>query len=96
MFSTEMVIKKMGESVDSAPMALKYPHYFKDVRHLDYIDVYRILDLFEVTDQMIAHVIKKLLAAGQRGAKDAEKDIDEAFETLLRRKEMRREDAGRI
>lgn len=92
MFSTEMVIKKMGGRVDSAPMALKYPHYFKDVRHLDHVDVYRVLELFGITDQLIGHAIKKLLAAGQRGAKDAEKDIDEAIDALLRRKEMREED----
>lgn len=23
----------------------QYPHYYKDVRHIDYIDVYRVLDL---------------------------------------------------
>lgn len=73
--------------------ASKYPHYFKDVRHLNYVDIYRLLDLFEITDQPVAHAIKKLMAAGKRGAKDADKDISEAIDCLLRRKTMNREDS---
>lgn len=70
----------------------KYPHYFKDVRHLSYVDIYRLLDLFEITDQPIAHAIKKLMVAGARGAKDRDQDISEAIDCLLRRQAMRKED----
>ena len=71
----------------------KHPHYFKDVRHLDFIDVYRVLDLFEVTDQCIAHAVKKLLVSGKRGGgKDRDRDIQEAIDSLERYKEMRREE----
>lgn len=73
----------------------KYPHYYKDVRHLDYIDVYRVLDLFEVTDGAIAHAIKKLLVAGGRGNKDAAKDIQEAIDSLIRKQKMVEEDNGK-
>jgi hypothetical protein len=38
---------------------------------------------------MVGHAIKKLLAAGTRGVKDGEKDIQEALDTLLRRKEIK-------
>jgi len=70
----------------------RYSHYFKDVRHLSVIDVYRILELYEVTDPCIQHAIKKLLLAGQRGAKDRNKDVAEASATLERWQQMQVED----
>lgn len=71
----------------------KHNHYFKDVSHLSEIDVYRVLQLFNVSDQALGHAIKKLLCAGQRGAgKDHRKDIQEAIDTLQRRLEMQDED----
>ena len=64
----------------------KHSHYFKDVRHLDYIDVYQVCKLFEVDDpsHCTQHSIKKLLMSGKRGAKDKMKDIVEARDTLNR------------
>lgn len=76
-------------------LAHKYPHYHKDVSHLQSIDVYRVLELYGVTDNTIGHAIKKLLCAGQRGAKDAEKDIREAVDTLNRRLQMLAEDENK-
>lgn len=71
----------------------KHSHYFKDVSHLKEVDVYRVLSLFQVTDQAIGHAIKKLLVAGGRGVKDIDRDVNEAIDTLLRWKEMREEDS---
>ena len=62
--------------------------------HLGSVDVYRVLDLFGVTDQALGHAIKKLLVAGNRGVKDMDKDIQEAIDTLQRWQEMRAEDVG--
>lgn len=65
----------------------KHSHYFKDVRHLDYIDVYQVCKLFPIEDDSgaITHATKKLLVAGGRGAgKDMIKDITEARDTLNR------------
>ncbi len=74
----------------------KHPHYHKDVRHLETIDVYRVLALFNVTDPCIQHAVKKLLVAGGRGAgKDVSKDIQEAIDSLQRWQEMRQEDIAR-
>lgn len=70
----------------------KHSHYRKDVSHLDTIDVYRVLQLFDVTDPCLQHSIKKLLCAGQRGAKTQDQDIQEAIDTLHRYQEMRKED----
>lgn len=71
---------------------MKHSHYKKDVSGLSMIDVYRVLDLFGVTDPCIQHAAKKLLATGVRGHKDAERDIQDAIDTLQRWQEMRAED----
>ena len=73
----------------------KHSHYKKDVTGLCMIDVYRVLDLFGVTDPCIQHAAKKLLATGLRGHKNAERDIQDAIDTLERWKEMRAEDRQR-
>jgi len=65
-----------------------YNHYKKDVAHLESIDVYRILELYNVTDPCVQHAVKKLLCAGNRGAKTEEQDIIEARDTLNRKLEM--------
>lgn len=71
----------------------KHSHYFKDVKHLEYIDVYRVLELFTVTNPCLQHAIKKLLVAGGRGAgKDLFRDVQEAIDSLNRFKEMFEED----
>jgi hypothetical protein len=67
-------------------------HYFKDVSHLDYLDVYRVLDLFKVTDPCLQHAVKKLLVAGGRGHKDIERDIQDVIDSCERWKEMKQED----
>lgn len=70
----------------------KYPHYYRDIRHLNILDIYRVLDLFSTGDSALDHAAKKILAAGKRGAKNKEKDIKEAIDTLTRRLEMLEED----
>jgi hypothetical protein len=73
-----------------------YPQYYKDVSHLEVIDVYRILELYGVTDPTAQHSLKKLLLSGQRtGGKTAEKDLKEARDTLSRGLEMRKEDTNK-
>lgn len=70
----------------------KHSHYFKDVSHLDHVDVYRVLELFGVREHAIGHAIKKLLVAGNRGSKNQPQDIQEAIDTLVRYQEMQKED----
>lgn len=71
----------------------KHSHYYKDVSHLEFIDVYRVLELYNVTDPCIQHAVKKLLVAGGRGGgKDIKKDLQEAIDTITRSLEMRKED----
>lgn len=70
---------------------MKHNHYYKKVPY-DYIDVYRVLELFNVESPSIQHAIKKLLVAGERGHKNLDKDIQEAIDSLVRWQEMRKED----
>jgi len=69
-----------------------HSHYFKGVANLQSLDVYRVLELFEVTNPCIQHAIKKLLVAGGRGHKDISRDIQDAIDSLERWKGMRTED----
>jgi hypothetical protein len=78
----------------SADLPRKHSHYFKSVEGLKTIDVYRVLELFAVTDPCIQHAVKKLLVAGGRGSKDISKDIREAIVTLERWEEMREENGS--
>lgn len=73
---------------------MKHSHYFKDVSKLQRIDIYRVLQLFTVTDPCLQHAAKKLLVAGGRGAgKDIARDIQEAIDSLVRWQAMREEEA---
>ena len=79
---------------ESQVQVKQHSHYFKDVSNLQTIDVYRVLELFSVTDPCIQHAVKKLLVAGGRGSKDISKDIQESIDSLKRYQEMRIEDGN--
>jgi len=77
----------------------KYSDYYKDVRHLSHIDVYRAVDLFgcERHGHPISHAAKKLLLSGVRtGGKSVEDDVREAIDTLRRWLKMREEDRNAL
>ncbi len=91
--SREAIREWTDKAISSNTDRRKHSHYFKDVSHLDTIDVYRVLQLFNVTDQALGHAIKKLLVAGGRGAgKDISRDVAEAVDTLQRWQELRDEE----
>lgn len=70
---------------ESEPLFIKYPEYYKDVTHLDFIDVYAVHHLFNVIDGSLHHSSKKILLAGVRnGNKSKYQDIQEARDTLNR------------
>ena len=73
---------------DNKSQAVKHAHYKKDVKHLDYIDVYRIIDLYELHDPCFQHALKKILVPGARGHKDLIKDINDIIDTMQRKLEM--------
>lgn len=84
-------VNKVFEFVEDIQQQKKHSHYFKKCPY-DYIDVYRVLEMFDVTDPCLQHSIKKLLVSGKRGVKDTAKDIQEAIDTLVRYQEMREEE----
>jgi hypothetical protein len=89
-------ISYCASSTPTPPTPVKHSHYFKSVKGLDHIDVYRVLQLFNVTDPCIQHAVKKLLVAGGRGAgKDINRDIQESIDTLVRWQEMQTEGVGK-
>jgi hypothetical protein len=75
---------------------VKHSHYKRDVSHLNTIDVYRIIDLFGVTCPVAQHVLKKSLAAGQRGHKDLRKDWQDIMDSAERRLQMLDEDYAAV
>ena len=72
-------------------MKENHNHYFKPCPY-DTLDVYRVINIFGVTDPCIQHALKKLLCSGVRGHKDQSKDIQDVIDTLERWKQMRDED----
>lgn len=72
---------------------VKHSHYKKDVSRLQFVDVYRVLELFNVQHPAVQHAAKKVLCAGGRGAKDWAKDIQEAIDSLQRALDMHKEDS---
>lgn len=70
----------------------KYSKYFKPVSGLTHVDVYRVLDLFGVSDNALGHAAKKLLLCGVRtGGKPPVQEVEEARDSLNRWLEMQEE-----
>lgn len=65
-----------------------FPHYFRAVPNASHVDVYWVLKAWDVTDPCVQHAIKKLMAAGMRGAKDKMKDLKEARDSITRALEL--------
>ena len=70
-----------------------FPHYHKYVGHLEFIDTYRVCELYGVSGP-IENAVKKLLCSGARGAKDQMQDLKEAISSINRKIEMLEEDAA--
>ena len=73
-----------------------HPHYYKDFgAYLDQetgrvlVDVYAVLDEFEVKEPELQHLAKKVLCLGMRGHKLADEDLDNIIDTAKRLKERR-------
>ena len=70
-----------------------HEHYFRDVPSgVTKIDVYRFLEMFSVTCPVAQHVIKKALAAGQRGHKNTVRDWSDIRDSAERKLQMIDED----
>jgi len=64
------------------------PNPYRKVMPSVSVDVYDILQAYEVTNPAVQHAIKKMLCAGKRGYKGDIKDIKEAIGSLERAVEL--------
>ena len=100
-FASELIPRftspEQASAIAAWKLALPLGLSFYTFHNLAYsIDVYRVLELFNVTNPSIAHATKKLLVAGGRGAgKSIDKDIQEAIDSLVRWQAMRNEDRSK-
>lgn len=62
--------------------------YQREIKKGVFVDVYDVLLAFGVTNPAMQHAIKKMLAPGQRGVKDAIQDMNEAMQSIERAKEL--------
>lgn len=79
--------KDYAATVQAERLSDVYPKYYKDVRGIDEIDVYKTHELFGIDDPSgaIHHASKKLLLSGARtGGKSKYDDVREARDTLTR------------
>lgn len=60
--------------------------YINHVKYQDgmFIDVYDVLDSFNITNPSLQHGVKKILNAGKRGHKDLESDLYEIISAISR------------
>ena len=72
-----------------------YDHYNKSILGKDgtkiIVDVYRVLDAFNVTNPQLQHIVKKALCAGQRGHKDYLRDLQDIVDSAKNAIEMRKQ-----
>lgn len=52
------------------------------------IDVYSVLQAFEVQNSALQHLIKKALCAGIRGHKNKEQDLQDIIDSAVRAKQL--------
>lgn len=80
-----MSVKAMTNNVNNYPVNNKPPsRYHKEVQPGVYIDVYDVLELYNVKSHAVGHAIKKLLMPGRRGSKDEHQDLKEAVASINR------------
>ena len=66
---------------------IKASKYTKEIRGFA-IDVYDVLDAWDVRNPALQHLIKKALQCGQRGHKDAAQDLQDIIDSAIRAKEL--------
>lgn len=62
--------------------------YHKDVSKYNKIDVYDLIQIYEVTNPALQHALKKILMAGQRGHKDFQQDCQDIIDSVQRAKTL--------
>lgn len=81
-------MREQGNGADGLVDTKKHTHYHKPTNGAETIDVYWVLNAWGVHCHATGHAIKKLLNAGQRGAKPAKQDLEEAIDSIKRAIEL--------
>lgn len=66
----------------------KHTKYSREIAPDVWVDVYDVLEAFNVTCPALQHLVKKALAPGQRGHKTALEDIKEVLASAKRALEL--------
>lgn len=67
--------------------------YLREIKPGVLVDVYDVLRAFAVVNPALQHLIKKALAVGQRGHKDAAEDLQNIYESAKRAIELEQDNA---
>lgn len=62
--------------------------YQREIKPGVWVDVYDVLKAFSVVNPALQHLVKKALAVGQRGHKDAAEDLQDIIDSAVRAKEL--------
>ena len=62
--------------------------YNREIKPNVFVDVYDVLKAFNVTNPALQHMVKKALAVGQRGHKNADEDYQDIIDSAIRAKEL--------
>lgn len=62
--------------------------YQREIKPGVFVDVYDVLQAFAVTNPALQHLVKKALAVGQRGHKDAAEDLQDIVDSAFRAREL--------
>lgn len=62
--------------------------YQREIKPGVFVDVYDVLKAFSVVNPALQHLVKKALAVGQRGHKDAAEDLQDIIDSAIRAKEL--------
>lgn len=81
-------MREQGNGADGLVDTKKHPHYHKPTNGAETVDVYWVLNAWQVDCHATGHAIKKLLNAGERGAKPKKQDLQEAIDSIKRAIEL--------
>lgn len=87
----EPIVQNGNDGEHYAELENNKSKYHREIKKGVLVDVYDVLSAFEVINPAMQHALKKMLAPGKRGAKDAIQDMKEAIQSIERAIELEQE-----